>query len=194
MARIAVLGAGRIGGTIGDAWRRAGHDVTFGVRDAAGRDGGGRTFASPVEAVRDADVVLFAVPGGAMDATVASLADHLHGRVLIDASNRVGMTVMHSERLLALGNDRTFVFRAFNALGWEIFANPRVGEEIADLFFSGPDGPARRVVEGLIEDVGLRPIYVGADPNVVDGALRLWFAVVSTRGRGRNVAFKVLER
>ena len=53
---------------------------------------------------------------------------------------------------------------------------------------------ARATVEGLIEDVGLRPIYVGPDANVVDGALRLWFAIVSSRQRGRGIAFKVLER
>ena len=34
--RIAVLGAGNIGGTLGRKWVRAGHTVTFGVKDPAG--------------------------------------------------------------------------------------------------------------------------------------------------------------
>ena len=72
MTRIAVIGAGRIGGTIGAAWRRAGHQVTVGVRDPDGQREGG-PFATPDAAVRDADVVLFAVPGAVMDETVAGL-------------------------------------------------------------------------------------------------------------------------
>jgi 8-hydroxy-5-deazaflavin:NADPH oxidoreductase len=31
--RIAVLGAGKVGGTLGKKWLAAGHEVTFGVRD-----------------------------------------------------------------------------------------------------------------------------------------------------------------
>src|SRR5262245_61563799 len=104
MARIAVLGAGRIGGTIGDAWRHAGHAVTFGIRDPGARAQEGRTFASPVNAVRGSEVVLFAVPGGAMEATVAGLTDEIRGRILIDASNRVGAPVVHSQALAALGD------------------------------------------------------------------------------------------
>ena len=37
MARIAVIGAGHIGGTLGDTWRRAGHQVTFDRAFAPGR-------------------------------------------------------------------------------------------------------------------------------------------------------------
>src|SRR5919199_999991 len=32
MTRIAVIGSGNIGATIGEAWRRAGHEVTFASR------------------------------------------------------------------------------------------------------------------------------------------------------------------
>ncbi|MFN8559646.1 MAG: NAD(P)-binding domain-containing protein [Dehalococcoidia bacterium] len=31
--RIAVIGAGNVGGTLGRLWARAGHEVTFAVRD-----------------------------------------------------------------------------------------------------------------------------------------------------------------
>jgi len=194
MANIAVLGAGRIGGTIGDAWRRAGHQVTFGVLNPGGRDTEGRRFARPIEAVRGASIVLFAVPGNAMDETLAEVRAALPRRILIDASNRVGAPVPHSEALAAIADETTPVFRAFNSLGWENFADPHYADEVADLFFSGPDDTARATVEGLISDVGLRPIYVGTDPNLVDGVLRLWFALVTGQKRGRNLAFKVLER
>ena len=54
MTKIAVIGRGNVGGTLGRAWSDAGHDVTFGGRDDATAVAG------------DAEVVVFAVPGSAM--------------------------------------------------------------------------------------------------------------------------------
>jgi len=194
MARIAVIGAGNIGGTLGDAWQRAGHEVTYGVRESAGREEDGRRFAAPGEAIRVAEVVLFAVPGAAMAETVPPLARDLRGRVVIDATNRVGAPVAHSDVLAGLATDEIPVFRAFNSLGWENFKDPRYGDEVADLFYAGPDGASRPIVERLISDIGLRPIYVGPDAELVDNVLRLWMALVRGQGMGRGVAFKVLRR
>jgi len=192
--RIAVIGAGNIGGTLGDAWKRAGHEVTFGVREGSARHEDGRRFASAADAIRDAEVVVFALPGASMDETVPALAPSLEGKVVIDATNRIGAPKAHSEPLWALAADGLAVFRAFNSLGWENFENPRYGDDVADLFYAGPAGEARGVVDSLILDVGLRPIYVGTDPDLVDSVLRLWFALVRGQGMGRGVAFKVLTR
>lgn len=193
MARIAVLGAGNIGGTLGDIWRRAGHDVTFGVREPEGRTDERRTFATMTDAVRGAEIVLFAVPAVSMDATVAALARDIRGKVVIDATNRFGGGAMHSMALQDLGFADTPVYRAFNSLGYENFRDPKHGDEVADLFYSGPDGPGRAGVDLLISDIGLRPIYVGTDPELVDGVLRLWFALAVGQKMGRRVAFKVLS-
>jgi predicted dinucleotide-binding enzyme len=193
VTRIAVIGVGRIGGTLGDAWRRAGHDVTFGVREPAGRDEDGRRFATPEAAVRSADVVVFAIPGKAMDTTIPELSGDLTGRTVIDATNRFDTPTAHNQALQDLASDDTPVYRAFNSLGVENFRDPRYGDEIADLFFAGPDGRARSVVESLISDVGLRPIYVGRDPDLVDSVLRLWFALTTER-KSRDLAFKLLTR
>jgi 8-hydroxy-5-deazaflavin:NADPH oxidoreductase len=194
MARIAVIGAGNIGGTLGDVWRRAGHEVTFGVRDPGERSEDGRVFATPEDAIRDAAVVVFAVPGAAMDETVATLQRLLEGKVIIDATNRIGAPTPHSTALKERTTDATPVYRAFNSLGWENFRDPHYGDDVADLFYAGPEGPGRAVVEGLISDVGLRPIYVGTDADLVDSVLRLWFALVRGQNMGRGLAFKVLQR
>jgi 8-hydroxy-5-deazaflavin:NADPH oxidoreductase len=39
--KIAVIGKGNIGGTLGSKWRAAGHDVVFGARDGSGEGPGG---------------------------------------------------------------------------------------------------------------------------------------------------------
>lgn len=50
-------------------------------------------------------------------------------------------------------------------------------------------------MDALIEAVGLRPMYLGPDQqDVVDGVLRLWFALAIGQGHGRHLAFHTLTR
>src|ERR1700759_4216909 len=73
--KITVFGSGNVGGGLADLWERAGHQVT-----RLGRDGGN---------VSDADVVLIAVPGGALAEAFSALAG-IEGKTVIDATNLIG--------------------------------------------------------------------------------------------------------
>lgn len=198
--RVAVIGSGNIGGTLGRAWDRAGHEVVFGVRDTADRkvvaalgDAPHATAASVADAVRGAAAVLFAVPGAVLGDVVSDLGSALGSAVLIDASNNMAGGPMDGTATIRAAVPRASVYRAFNSLGWENFAEPRFGGVAADLFYCGPDGDGDTVVSQLITDVGLRPVRVGDldQVEVVDSVTRLWFAL--SRTRGRHLAFKVLE-
>ena len=83
------------------------------------------------------------------------------------------------------------VARAFNTLGFEMFADPTVGGEVADLFWCGPDDAG---IEQLIADVGLRPVRVGDIDaiDVVDGVGQLWLTLVFGQGHQRRLAFRML--
>jgi 8-hydroxy-5-deazaflavin:NADPH oxidoreductase len=70
--RIAVIGTGNIGGTLGGKWRAAGHDVVFGSRNPSGPGPGGAPLVPAAEAISAADAVLFAVPGRAVADIVAA--------------------------------------------------------------------------------------------------------------------------
>jgi predicted dinucleotide-binding enzyme len=197
---IAVLGAGNIGGTLGVAFARAGHAVTFGVRHpesaAAARaagDSAGRVAAVD-DALNGAEVVVLAVPGRAVEALVREHAAALAGVLVVDATNNLGGAGRADSHDVVLAAAPTARYaRAFNSLGWENFANPRFGDTAADLFFSSAEDD-RPIVEALIEAVGLRPAYLGPDQHeVVDGVLRLWFALAIGQGRGRHLAFRVLD-
>src|SRR6202042_3563340 len=80
LMKITTIGRGTIGGTLGRLWRSAGHEVT-----ELGKGGGDAA---------DADVVLLAVPGEAVPNALAGVTG-LHGKVVLDATNRVGV-VEHS--------------------------------------------------------------------------------------------------
>jgi 8-hydroxy-5-deazaflavin:NADPH oxidoreductase len=157
-----------------------------------GRSGPG----SSAEAVAFGEVVLFAIPGAAMEAAIAENAAALDGKIVIDAANKMGAPVANSLAAFSVHAPKALVFRAFNALGWENFEDPFYNGVPADLFFSGPDGGARQQVERLIAEVGLRPVYAGGpeQADVVDGLLRLWINLVRGRNMGRGIAFKLLQR
>ena len=186
--RIAVIGAGNIGRTLGEKWRAAGHEVIYGSRAPAAPDA-----AAPAEAVAGADVVLLSVPGAAARDVLASLAAELPGKVVVDATNDVGGGgTLHALDGLPAG---AHAVRAFNTLGWENFADPIVGGVQADLLYAAEEGTARETAERLIEDVGLRPVWLGGREafDVCDAVTRLWFTLVFQRGLGRRLAFKVLQ-
>ena len=189
--RIAVIGKGKIGGTLGSKWRAAGHDVVYGARDGSVQGPGGAPVRSIGDALKDAEVVLLAVPGQAVPDVVNEQGAALAGKVVIDAVNRMGAPEFDSQALIAAAAPSARYVRAFNSLGWENFADPVPG---ANMFFAA-DPEARPVAEELIGAVGLEPEFVGdaSATATVDALLPLWFALVQQNGGNRRVALRVIQ-
>lgn len=202
--KIAVLGSGRIGGTLARKWALDGHSVTFGSRDPRKPEllqlirsfEKNTTAASIAEAIAGADVVLFAIPAGAMPETVSANAKALNTRLVIDATNSMGTPVANSLALFQAQTPGAAYYRAFNCYGWENFEDPVFGGVTADLFYCGPEGPGKALVEDLITAVGLHPVYIGGSDqaSILDGVLKLWAALVRGQNMPRTTAFKVLSR
>ena len=180
--KIAVIGSGNIGGTLGRAWAAAGHEVTYGSRNPEPPES-----VSVVDAIEAAAVVLLAIPGAAVEEFVAANGAALGAKLVIDATNRIGDAVMNGSASLARHAPGARYVRAFNSVGWETMADP--GE--ATMFWAGADDPA---VEQLIADVGFHAVRVGdADVvEVVDGVGRLWITLVFRAGYPRQIAVKLL--
>ena len=189
--KIAVIGKGNIGGTLGSKWSAAGHDVVYGARGGSGDGPGGAPVRGIGYALEGADVVVLAVPGAVVPDVVNEHGAALAGKVVIDAVNRMGGAEYDSRALIADAAPSARYVRAFNSLGWENFADPLPG---ANLFFAA-DPEARAVAEELITAVGLEPAYLGdADATAaVDGLLPLWFALVRQNGGNRKVALRIVR-
>jgi 8-hydroxy-5-deazaflavin:NADPH oxidoreductase len=185
--RIAVIGAGNIGRTLGGKWVTAGHQVVYGVRFPGAPD-----TAAAADAVATAEVVTLAVPGAAAKDVLAALGAALAGKVVIDATNDIEGT----GKLHALGEltDGAHPVRAFNTLGWENLADPIFDGVTADLFYAAEDGHANEVAHRLIAEVGLRPVWLGGVDafDLVDSLTQLWFTLAFQRKLGRRLAFKML--
>lgn len=202
--RIAILGSGDIGGTIGRKWAEAGHSIHFGVRDPEAKAAEADKslaehevlFESVPAAIEAGEVVLLAVPSAAVEKITEQHGQALAGKVVIDATNDFGRQDMSALDVLADDAPGATVYRAFNSLGWENYADPEFGGTRADLFYCGSaNASGSTLMEGLIQDVGLRPVRVGGleMSQVLDNMTRLWAALAMNQERGRHLAFKLLE-
>jgi 8-hydroxy-5-deazaflavin:NADPH oxidoreductase len=191
---VAVIGTGHIGGVLGRSFARAGHGVTFGSRtpdDASVTGYSGAHVTDIASALRGAEVVVLAVPGTAVADIVRRYSDTLDGKLIVDATNNLsGRGPVHSRDIVKAAVPEARYARAFNSLGFENFENPFFGRTRADLFCSCEEADRSRL-DQLVDAVGLRPIDVGGELDVIDGVARLWFALARTRGR--HLAFKVLD-
>jgi predicted dinucleotide-binding enzyme len=190
---VTVIGTGFIGGILGRSLAEAGHQVTFGSRNpdvdgvAAGTSA---RVASIDDALGSADVLILAIPGQAVEALGAGSGPALSGKLVIDATNQMGAEMANGRA--SLPSDVRYA-RAFNTLGGENMSDPNFADGPADMFFSAPESD-RETVEAIIGAVGLRPIYVGADQEgIVDCLFRLWIALAIGQGRGRRLAFRLLQ-
>jgi 8-hydroxy-5-deazaflavin:NADPH oxidoreductase len=202
MVKIAVLGAGTVGRTLAAGWVRAGHRVVLGSRDpaservtAAVAETGAAGAAEHAEAVSACDVVVVTVPGDQVEGLIGALGGALAGRVAVDATNHLapGTTVLHHVDALTAAGATTF--RAFCTTGWEQMARPMFGTERCDLPYAGPDA-GRTTVDGLVADLGFRPVWLGDGPDALalaDALARLWFQLAFSRGWGRRLGWRLLS-
>ena len=85
---IAVIGTGNVGAALGRRFAENGHEIVYGSRNPQRADvitlvtqtGHGATAASPAQAARDAEIVVFAVPWEAVVEVADSLGD-LSGKI-----------------------------------------------------------------------------------------------------------------
>jgi predicted dinucleotide-binding enzyme len=198
--KIAIMGAGNVGGGLGAALAAAGHEVTYGVRDpdsektkAALAASHGARAASPPEAVQDADVVIFALRWDAVADTAGQLPS-LEGRVVIDAMNRFdGDPARSTAEDLAVMLPGARLVKAFNTIGFENFMTANQRREKAAMFICGDDDEAKRVAAELATDLGFVPEDVGplANAKPLEGMVKIWLALAARHGR--NVGFAITE-
>jgi predicted dinucleotide-binding enzyme len=186
VVRIAVIGTGNVGGTLGRAFARAGLHVVFGSRDPGGSTVAGDTTAkvtTVADAVTGADVVVLAQPGDQVGDFLRTHAAALDGTLVVDATNRFPGPVLHGAAEVAELAPGARYARAFSTQAWETFEAPTWNGVPGDLFFAAPDAD-RSTVEQLINAVGLRPQYVGAgEQTMLDPLLFVLFSAFEQHGR-----------
>ncbi|MBI2312881.1 MAG: NADPH-dependent F420 reductase [Betaproteobacteria bacterium] len=175
--RIGIIGAGRIGGTLGELWTRAGHEVLLSSRhpeqlkDLAQRLGPKARAGTPKEAAAFGEVILIAVPYGALPQVGRDYAAELKGKVVLDTGNPFpsrdgdmanearskGTGVASAEFLPGVR-----LVRAFNTIPHYALKSEahRKGERVA-VPLAGDDAEALRIASRLVQEAGFEPVVVG---------------------------------
>lgn len=210
--KIAFLGFGNVGGALADHLARVGHEVTLGARDASStsvREAVARNskllVASPKEAVAGAEVVFLATPYAANEAAVRGVLDELRGKVMVDCTNPVGAGLTHglgsrtsgSEELEKIAPE-VKVVKAFTIYGYENFEDNRFPESSIKpaMFFCGRDAEAKKIVAGLIEQLGWEALDTGGIEQAVhlEHMTLLWIRMVRMGGASPHTVWAVLRR
>jgi predicted dinucleotide-binding enzyme len=175
--KIGIVGSGRVGGAVGGAWVKAGHEVMFSSLDLeadkklAASLGGGATAGTPREAAAFGTVLLISVPYRALPSVGKDLADLIKGKIIIDTSNPIvsrdgDMAVAAREKGAGQASMEFLpgarIVRAFNAVGFARMAEAATrGGERMGMPIAGDDKEAISVASALIRDVGYEPVLVG---------------------------------
>jgi predicted dinucleotide-binding enzyme len=170
--RIAVIGAGRIGGNIAGRLAARGHELTLTFsRNAdalqALADEIGASVASPDDAVRAADVVVLSVPWGVIPAALEHVGP-LAGKVVIDTTNQFGSGPMPADGQTAAAFNAARMpgaryTKSFNTLtaAFQVETADRPEADKVAQWLCGDDDGAKEIVAGLIREAGYAPVDLG---------------------------------
>jgi len=207
--KIAILGAGNVGGTLGKRWAANDHRVVYVSREPTsekmqallGETPGGTATAESQAACADADAILLATPWAAAPEALAAAGD-LSGKVLMDATNPIGPGFALLLPAVGSGGQEVArlapgarVVKIFNSTGWGNMADPFYGGEATAMFLCG-DADAKTVAASLAEELGFATVDVGGldKAHLLEAVALTWINLAYSQGHGRDIAFRLMKR
>lgn len=136
--KIAIIGAGNVGTSLGSGWAKAGHQIIYGVRnpqDEKARqlkaEAAGAEVTTYADAARAAEVVVISTRWGATEAAVRACGN-LRGKTVIDVTNPLkpdisgldcGFNTSGGEQVAQWANGAE-VFKTMNQVGFNLMDHP----------------------------------------------------------------------
>lgn len=174
---IGVVGSGRVGGTVGELWVKAGHAVMFSSLDLehdkalAARLGAGARAGTSREAAAFGEALFIAVPYAALPQVGRDLGEALKGKIVLDACNPIpardgDMALEARAKGTGVASPQFLpgarLVRVFNCVGYVSMRSEahRAGEKLG-IPLAGDDPEALQVAVRLVRDAGFEPVVVG---------------------------------
>lgn len=175
--KIGVVGSGRVGGTLGGVWVKAGHEVMFSSRTLendkklAASLGRNARAGTPREAAAFGEVLLISVPYRSLPDVGKDLGNLIKGKLVIDTCNPIPsrdgeIATWAREKGAGLASAELLpgarIVRAFNAIGSARMgaAHEQQGERVG-MPIAGDDAKAVEVASRLIREIGYEPVLIG---------------------------------
>jgi 8-hydroxy-5-deazaflavin:NADPH oxidoreductase len=214
IVKLAIIGAGNVGGTLGSAWaKKGGHEVFFGVRSPnsdktqalVGALGGKVRAGTAAEAAAFGAMIVLATPWTATEAVVRSMGD-LNGRTILDATNpltmgpdglglEIGHSISAGEKVQGWAKGSS-VFKTLSTTGFGNMANPVFHGVKSVMFVAGDDMAKKPKVIELVAALGFEVVDAGPLRNarLLEAHAMLWIELALKRGLGRDWAFALVRR
>ncbi len=208
--KIAVIGAGNVGGNLGVTLSKSGFAVQFGVREGTDTKtllarSSGATAAESSSAAAWADVIFIAVPATAALDVAKSLAKSLEGKIVVDCNNPLTwkdgpVWAPPAEGSLAAAIAKAApgarVVKGFNTFGAEFHGDPKLAGAPAEVFLASDDADAKKSVIDIATKAGFRPVDAGPLRNaaVLENLAMLWIHLATVGGHGRTFTFTMQTR
>jgi predicted dinucleotide-binding enzyme len=200
---ITIIGTGTMARGIASRALAGGHSVTL----LGHTPGSAESLASELSGdvrVGDAlvgDVVVFAIPYGAIDDVLAQYGDQLSGKTVVDITNPVDFSSFSPLSVeagsaaaeIAQKAPGANVVKAFNTTFAGTLASGAVDGQPLDVFVASDDEAAKAAVRELIEAGGMRAVDAGglARAHELEATGYLHMAVQQSTGTGFASALKV---
>jgi 8-hydroxy-5-deazaflavin:NADPH oxidoreductase len=210
--KLAIIGSGNIGKSIGSWAAEVGYEVIFSARNidhakaAAEAAGHGASAAEVGESLKTADMVLLAVPYFAVHELIADIRPLLKDKILIDVTNALnadysglvcGFSTSGAETIAALAPEAK-VIKAFNTVFAPIFAarNPNIGNHVISVVYAGDDAEAKGSVRELITKLGFDAVDAGGlvSAREIEPLGMLNIKLGYQQGLGTGISFSLLRQ
>jgi hypothetical protein len=196
---IGVLGSGRVGGTLGAAWAKRGHSVTFATRDpnsdkarALIQHAPNAHLAGLQGTVDASDLLVIALPWNVLPEVLSGLT-RLEGKILLDATNRFGPATRSAGENLAALVPGANVVKAFNTIGFDHMDGPQFAEQ-PSMLVAGDDATAKRHVMQLTTELGFEAVDAGplSNTGTLEALAKAWVGL--SQVIGRDFAFRIVRK
>jgi predicted dinucleotide-binding enzyme len=204
---IAIVGAGNVGQALGNGWRKAGHEVSYALRETTGKNAekvrrDGFDILAMDKAAAKAEAIVLAVPWQAVADALKALGN-LSGKILVDASNpltpalelALGFTDSAGESVARLAPG-AHVVKAFNTTGAENMASAHAFKVKPMMPVAGDDAGAKAKVMKLAQDLGFEAVDAGPlkSARLLEPMAMFWIRQAYVQKFGRDFAFALTRR
>lgn len=210
--QIAIIGAGHVGSSLGKGWARAGHRICFGVvnpedpkHHSAVQGAEGSRITSVTEAIKDAEVLVLAVPWDAVPDAIRACGS-LDSRVIIDATNplklgpdglqlALGFSTSGGEEVARLATGAS-VFKTMNQVGFAVMSDTQGYSPRPLMFVAGDDAANKPLVLELVSSLGFEAVDAGPlrHARLLEPYAMLWIDQAMNHGASATNAFGMLRK